>query len=139
MSSPISLTKQFQLPLLLPVQQFYDLGKPYGNPGETHTVFLSKSPSDNQFTLDELVTLNGYCKYAFLLCSDVLCGFVVFSPSKNTRVKGHTLAIGHESEKYDSIFTLFPQNVIIFQSETSSTLFTTSTPNASQLLVKVET
>jgi hypothetical protein len=135
-ASPITFDKPFTLTDFVE-RQFHLLGPSIGNKGIVHTLFLSKPLAGVEVTAQEPIQLNGFCKYAFLQDPGGICGFIVISPTSNTRVKNVCVVVGSESEHYKTLFHLQPQGVLIEESTDSNTLFVALGVESS-LLVKVD-
>lgn len=139
MVSAISFMKPFSL-CDHPLNQFFSLGSPAGNRGIQHTAYLSKKVRDKfqKFNVLTPTKLNGFCSYAFIVCTaGLIYGFLVITPLSQTVVKHHALVVGGESEVYTPLYHLQPQNVLIMESS-SSNLVLLSTKIDSPMLVPVD-
>lgn len=136
MPSPVSFDKPFTLSDV-PLKQFHPLGTQLGNKGITHTVFLSKKLMVNEFRAQAVESINGFCSYAFLENSGMICGVVIMSPTHSTSIRNSAVVVGSESEKYRPVYHLQPQGIIIMESDDSNTVFV-SLEVDSPLMVKVD-
>ena len=136
MASPVRFDRPFQIGHYVE-KQFHLLGPAADNKGVLHTLFLSKPFNGVEVTAQEPVQLNGFCKYSFLQDPGGICGFVIITPTANTRVRNVAVVVGSESENRKTLFHLQPQGVLIMESSDSNTLFVALGVESS-LLVKVD-
>ena len=121
------------------LNRFTPLGVPKDRPGIRHTLFFSKRPVGNSFSIQDECKVSGYLSYSYLLCGSVVVG-VVFSTdnSKTTNGEYKLVVRGREtSRNFTPNFNLEKMGLLMFVAEDSSALVI---PNdvESSLLVRTD-
>jgi hypothetical protein len=117
--------------------QFFHAHNCKAEVGSTSIAFLSRL-CRGSVSFQELITLNGYCKYKFIQDAGGICGVLFNTPTSITRLSPTHVVVGHESDDYKPIYNLQPQGIIIMESGDSNTILMSKHIH-SPLLVKVDT
>lgn len=120
--------------------RFIELGVPRDRPGSCHTLFFSRKPLTNVFTLsEETHKVSGYMSYNYLLSGQVVVGVVFTTENARTRVAGHRLSVRSTSEprNFSVNFNLEKMGLLLYSADDSSSL---AIPNdiASSLIVRTD-
>lgn len=144
-TSPVdaAMMRKVQVKVLGPVAvlgRFIELGVPKDRPGTCHTLFFSRKPMSNVFSLaDDTHKVSGYMSYNYLLSGQVVVGVVFSTENTRTRVAGHRLSVRSTAEprNFAVNFNLEKMGLLLFLAEDSSSL---AIPNdiASSLIVRTD-
>lgn len=121
------------------LNRFISLGIPRERTGIRHTLFFTKKPVNNLYTVQDDCKVSGYLSYSYLYCGSVVVGIVFSSDNSKTSGNDYKLVVrGKETPvNFAPNFNLEKMGLLLFIAEDSSTLVI---PNdiESSLLVRTE-
>ncbi len=104
--------------------RFLNIGVPRNNPGIQHSVYFTRRPVVDRYTVEEEFRVSGYLSYHYLHSGSMVVGVVFCTDRSQTIIEEYKLAVrGRELGKnYVPNFNLEKLGLLIFTADNSSTL-----------------
>lgn len=107
------------------IGRFINLGRPRDNPGIRHTLFFSRRPTSDVYSLSEQTfKVSGYLSYNYLLSGATVVGVVFSSDNSRSTTEVYKLVVrsADEPRNFTPNFNLEKSGLMMFVSDNSSTL-----------------
>jgi len=104
--------------------RFLNVGVPRNNPGIQHSVYFSRRPVTDRYTIEQEFRVSGYMSYSYLHSGSMVVGVVFSTDRSKTTVEEYKLAVrGRElGKRFVPNFNLEKLGLLIFTADSSSTL-----------------